>query len=49
VKKNFGMMLLGVWLVLHGLESLISFSFHGLGTVMAILAVVAGVLIFIGK
>jgi hypothetical protein len=49
MKKNFGMMLLGVWLVLHGLIDLVDFSFHGLGTVMAVIAVVAGVLIFLGR
>ena len=49
MKKNFGMLLLGVWLVLHGLIELVNFSFNGLTTVMAIIAVVAGVLIVLGR
>jgi hypothetical protein len=49
MKKNFGMLLLGVWLVLHGLIELVNFSFNGLSTVMAVIAVVAGVLIVLGR
>jgi len=49
MKKNLGMMLLGVWLILSGLIDLIHFSFSGLGTVMAILALVAGGLILLGR
>jgi hypothetical protein len=49
MKKNFGMLLLGVWLVLHGLIELVNFNFNGLGTVMAVIAVVAGVLLILGR
>ena len=49
MKKNIGMMLLGVWLVLHGLIALVNFQFSGLGTVMAVLALIAGGLIVIGR
>ena len=49
MKKNLGMLLLGIWLVLHGLIQIVDFSFNGLGTVMAILALVAGVLIILGR
>lgn len=49
MKKNFGMLLLGVWLVLHGLIELVDFHFNGLGTVMSIIAVVAGVLLILGR
>ena len=49
MKKNLGMMLLGVWLILSGLIDLIHFSFSGLGTVMAILALVAVGLILLGR
>lgn len=49
MKKNLGMLLLGIWLVLHGLIQLVDFSFSGLGTVMAILAVVAGGLLIMGR
>lgn len=47
--RNIGMLLLGVWLVLTGLIPLLNLSFSGLGTLMAILAVAAGVAILIGR
>jgi hypothetical protein len=49
MKKNVGMLLLGVWLVLHGLIELVSLHFQGLGTVMAVLALIAGGLIVLGR
>jgi hypothetical protein len=49
VTGNPGMLLLGVWLILYGLIDLLNFSFDGLGVIMAVLAVAAGVLIVIGK
>jgi hypothetical protein len=49
MRKNLGLLLLGVWLVLHGLIELVSFSFNGLSTVMAILAIVAGALVIVGR
>ena len=47
--RNIGMLLLAVWLILTGLVPLLGLSFSGLGTVMAILAVAAGVLILVGR
>ena len=47
--RNIGMLLLAVWLILTGLVPLLSLSFSGLGTIMAILAVAAGVLILVGR
>ena len=47
--RNLGMLLLAVWLILTGLVPLLNFSFSGLGTVMAILAIAAGVLIVVGR
>ena len=47
--RNIGMLLLAVWLILTGLVPLLSLSFSGLGTVMAILAVAAGALILVGR
>ncbi len=47
--RNIGMLLLGIWLILTGLIPLLNFTFSGLGTVMAILAIAAGVLIIIGR
>ena len=45
--KNIGMLLLGIYLILVGLTTL----FHvGIGTiVMGVLALVAGILILVGK
>ncbi|MEO8635718.1 MAG: hypothetical protein ABI587_10625 [Gemmatimonadales bacterium] len=47
--KNIGMLLLGIWLVFQGLIPLLSLSFSGIGTLMAILAVAAGAFILIGR
>lgn len=47
--RNVGMLLLATWLILTGLVPLLSLSFSGLGTVMAILAIAAGVLIVVGR
>lgn len=49
MKKNLGLLLLGIWLVVHGLTQVVNLSFSGLGTVMAILAIVSGALIIIGR
>jgi hypothetical protein len=49
MKKNLGTMLLGLWLVLTGLIQIVHLSFSGLGTIMAVLALVAGALILVGK
>jgi hypothetical protein len=47
--KNLGMLLLSIWLILNGLIALVSFSFQGLSFIMAILAIVAGVFILLGR
>ncbi|HEU4647104.1 MAG TPA: hypothetical protein VFS80_16235 [Burkholderiales bacterium] len=47
--KNFGLLLLAAWLILTGLIPLLNLSFSGLGTVMSILAVAAGILIVVGR
>jgi hypothetical protein len=47
--KNFGMLLLGIWLIATGLIPLVHPRFSGLGTVMAILAIAAGALILVGR
>jgi hypothetical protein len=49
VTRNIGMLLLALWLVLTGLIPLLSLSFSGLGIVMAVLAIAAGILIAIGR
>lgn len=48
MKKSIGVVLLGLWLILTGLSTLLHFSFSGMGTVMAVIATAAGALIVIG-
>ena len=47
--SNLGMLLLGIWLVLFGALPLLNISFQGQGTIMSVLAIVAGVLILMNK
>jgi len=47
--KNVGMFLLGVWLILTGLVTLVNLSFSGLAPLMAVLALGAGLLVIVGK
>jgi hypothetical protein len=47
--RNTGMLLTGIWLILTGLIPLLSLSFSGLGTLMAVLAIAAGALIVTGR
>ncbi len=49
VTRNLGMLLLGVWLIATGLIPLLNVSFSGLGTIMAVLAIAAGVMIIVGR
>ena len=49
VTKNLGMLCLSAWLILTGLIPLVNLSFSGLGTIMEILAIAAGVLLLLGK
>ena len=49
VTWNLGMLLLGVWLIVTGLIPLLNLSISGLGTIMAVLAIAAGVLIIVGR
>lgn len=47
--KNIGMLLLAIWLILYGLIALFSLSFSGLGVIMGLLAIAAGIFILIGR
>ena len=47
--RNTGMLLLGIWLILTGLLQIASISIAGIGIIMALLAIVAGILILIGR
>ena len=47
--RNLGMLLLAAWLIMMGLIPLLNLSFSGLGTLMAILSIAAGILIVVGR
>jgi hypothetical protein len=49
VTKNLGMLLLSIWLILSGLIGLIHLSFEGLFPIMGVLAIIAGILLLLGK
>lgn len=46
-QKSVGLLLLAVWLILYGLAGLVSFALPG--PLMAVLALLAGVLILVGR
>jgi hypothetical protein len=46
--RSLGLKLLGGWLVLYGLIDLLGLSFAYDGLIMAVLAIVAGVVLLIG-
>jgi len=47
--KNLGILCLSIWLIATGLIPLMHFHFKEQGTVMAVLAIAAGVLLLIGR
>ncbi len=47
--RNIGTLLLAVWLILHGLMSIMDLRFHGSGTVLALLALASGILILLDR
>jgi len=47
--KNLGMLLLALWLIVTGLLQVVSISIPSIGTILAALAVAAGVLILLGR
>ncbi|MBI5353841.1 MAG: hypothetical protein HZB50_14455 [Chloroflexi bacterium] len=47
ITKNIGFLLLAIWLILTGLSAFISLG--GLGVILAILAIAAGVFILLGR
>ena len=47
--RNTGMLLLGIWLILTGLLQVVSVSIPGIGSILALLAIVAGMLILVGR
>jgi len=47
--KSLGMLLLGIWLIVTGLLQVFSIPISGIGTIRALLAVAAGILILLGR
>lgn len=47
VQKNMGFLVLAVWLILYGLTGLVAFALPG--PLMAILGLIAGILILVGR
>ena len=47
--KNFGTLVLAIWLIVVGLEQLIGLSLGSLNIIVPILALVAGVLLLLGR
>jgi hypothetical protein len=47
VQRNIGMLLLAVWLILYGLAGMIALGLPA--PLMAVLALVAGILILVGR
>jgi hypothetical protein len=47
--RNLGMLLLAIWLIVTGLERLVVIPIVGLGPILAVLAIAAGVLILLGR
>jgi hypothetical protein len=47
--RNVGTLLLAVWLIMQGLMAILDLSFHGSGTILALLALAAGVLILLDR
>lgn len=48
IPKNLGKLLLCIWLIATGLAAFIP-ALHGLGLVLAIVAIAAGILLLLGK
>ena len=48
ITRNVGMLLLAIWLIVSGLAAFIP-ALGGLGVILAILAIAAGVFILLGR
>lgn len=49
LSRSIGTILLGIYLILQGLIGLANLAFSGLGLLMGILALAAGILILLGR
>ena len=48
ITRNIGMLLLGIWLLLTGLAAFVP-GLGGLGALLSVLAIAAGIFILIGR
>jgi hypothetical protein len=48
MKRSIGVLLLATWLIVTGLAHILHFSFSGMSTIMAVVAIAAGILIIMG-
>ncbi|OIR15404.1 hypothetical protein GALL_37260 [mine drainage metagenome] len=48
MKRSIGVLLLATWLIVNGLAHILHFSFSGMSTIMAVVAIAAGILIIMG-
>jgi hypothetical protein len=49
MKRGAGTLLLAIWLILYGLSQFVPFNFPGKSVIMALLALIAGILLLVGK
>jgi hypothetical protein len=49
IRHDIGFLLLAIWLILYGLIALLGLSFSGLGIIMGILAIAAGIFILLDR
>ena len=47
--KDLGMLLLAIWLIVTGLLQVVKIRIPASGTILAVLAIAAGVLILVGR
>ncbi len=49
IVKKIGLLLLSIWLILTGLIGIMNLKFNGLSSLMALLAIGAGILLLIDR
>lgn len=49
MRRGVGTLLLGIWLILQGLISLAGIDFPYQGVIMGLLALIAGILLLVGR
>jgi hypothetical protein len=49
LNNNLGLLLAGLWFILTGLLTLVGFTFQGQSVLMAVLALMAGIVLLVGR